>query len=65
MNIKEIIKQKNWIRAISLSFLRDQKCREEKRRGEEEEEEEEEKKKRREEERKIKKVWNLTLSMEF
>ena len=57
--------KKIWIRAIGLSFLRDQNV--EKRREEEkrEEEEEEEKKKRREEERKSKKVWNLTLSTEF
>ena len=40
--------KKNWIRAFSLSFFRDQNRREEKRRGEEEEEEEEEKKRRKE-----------------
>ena len=62
---KHGLNSKRWIRLIGLSFLRDQKCREEKRRGEEEKEEEEEKKKRREEERKSKKVWNLTLSMDY
>ena len=55
---KHGLNSKIWIRAICLSFLRDQNV--EKRREEEnrEEEEKEEKKKRREEERKIKKVWN-------
>ena len=53
--------KKNWIRAFSLSFFRDQNSREEKRRGEEEEEEEEEKRKRRKEEKKSKKVWNYEL----
>ena len=42
---KHGLNSKIWIRLIGLSFLRDQKCREEKRRGEEEEEEDEEKKK--------------------
>ena len=46
-------------------FLETKNVEEEKRRGEEKEEEEEEKKKRREEERKSKKVWNLTLSMDY
>ena len=55
---KHGLNKRNWIRAISLSFFKDQKRREERRRGEEEEEEEEEKKKRREEEMKSKKVWN-------
>ena len=64
---KHSLDSKRWIRLIGLSFLRDKKRREEKRRrrGEEEEEEKEEKKKRREEERKSKKVWNLTLSMNY
>ena len=62
---KHDLNSKIWIRAIGLSFLRDQNV--EKRREEEkrEEEEEEEKKKKREEERKSKKVWNLTLSMDY
>ena len=48
-------KQKNGIKAIGLSFLRDKKCKRERRRGEEEEErEEEEKKNRRKGERKSK-----------
>ena len=56
---KHCLNSKTWIRAIGLSFFRDQNV--EKRREEEkrEEEEEEEKKKRREEEREIKKVWIL------
>ena len=45
---KHGLNSKRWIRLIGLSFLRDQKCREEKKRGEEEEEEEEEKKRREE-----------------
>ena len=62
---KHGLNSKIWIRTIGLSFLRDQNV--EKRREEEkrEEEEEEEKKKRREEDRKSKKVWNLTLSMDY
>ena len=75
---KHDLNSKIWIRAIGLSFLRDQNV--EKRREEEnrEEEEEEEKKKRREEQRKSKRygklkfsmdlwifVWNLTFSMDY
>ena len=45
---KHGLNKKNRIRAIGLSFFRDQKRKRERRRGEEEEEEEEEKKKRRE-----------------
>ena len=44
---KHSLNKKNGIRAIGLSFFRDQKSKRERRRGEEEEEEEEEKKKRR------------------
>ena len=55
--------QIKWIRAIGLSFLRDQKCREEKGRGKERRRgrgrEQEEKIRRKEDS----KVWNLTLSM--
>ena len=50
------------LRPNLVSFWGRTNRREEKRRGEEEEEE---KNKRREEERKIKKVWNLTLSMDY
>ena len=58
--------KKNWIKAIGLSFLRDQKRKRERRRGEEEEEEEEEeKKKRREGERKSKRYGTMTMSMEL
>ena len=76
---KHGLNKKNGIRAIGLSFLRDQKLRDQKRkrerrRGEEEEEEEEEKekKKRREGERKSKRyrtlysfVWNYGFLYEF
>ena len=48
--------QIKWIRAIGLSFLRDQKRKEEK---------EEEKKKRREEERKIQRYGTMTMSMDY
>ena len=57
---KHGLNKKNGIRAIGLSFLRDQKRKRERRRGEEEEEEEEEKKKkRREGERKSKRYETL------
>ena len=68
---KHGLNSKIWIRLIGLSFFRDQNVKKKKRKRnerpkrKEEEEEEEEKKKRREEEGKRKKVWNLTLSMEF
>ena len=57
--------QIKWIRPIGLSFLRDQKRREEKGRGKERRRgrgrEEEEKRRRKEDS----KVWILTLSIEF
>ena len=53
---KHGLNKKKGIRAIGLSFLRDQKRKRERRRGEEEEEEE--KKKRREGERKSKRYGN-------
>ena len=51
--------KKNGIRAIGLSFLRNQKRKRERRRGEEEEVEEKEKKKRREGEMKSKRYGTL------
>ena len=59
---------KTWIRAIGLSFFRDQTVEREREEEKREEEEEEEKKKRREEEgEKFKqaKVWNYEFLYEF
>ena len=62
---KHGLNKKNGIRAIGLSFFRDQKHKRERRRGEEEEEEEEEKKKRREGERKSKRYGTMNSCMNF
>ena len=51
---KHGLNKKNWIKAIGISFLRDQKRKRERRRGEEKEREEGEKKKKRKRKRRRK-----------